>query len=72
MPNLNSAFQSITKSLILFVVVFASCKEEEPVDLRITTLTKEEVAIQAEVARNSVTPILVEGLKMEVWEQILW
>jgi len=49
------------------LLLLTSCKETEPIDLRITTLTKEELAIQAEVARNSVTPVLVEGLKMEVW-----
>ncbi|MFM7628483.1 MAG: hypothetical protein ACKO44_03120, partial [Algoriphagus sp.] len=48
-------------------VLLISCKKEEPVDLRITTLSKEEIALQAEAARKSVTPILAAGLKMEVW-----
>jgi putative membrane-bound dehydrogenase-like protein len=55
-------------TLLFFVLLgLSSCKKEAPADLRIITLTKEEIAIQAEAARNSVTPILAEGLKMEVW-----
>jgi putative heme-binding domain-containing protein len=67
MPKINSSPQFLGTLLILFVAVFIACKEKEPVDLRITTLTKEEIAIQAEAARNSVNPVLAEGLKMEVW-----
>ena len=67
MPKINPVFRILGVLLILFIAVISACKEKEPVDLRITTLTKEEIAIQAEAARNSVTPILVEGLKMEVW-----
>ena len=67
MPKINSSLQFLGILSILFFAVFSACKEKEPVDLRITTLTKEEIAIQAEAARNSVTPILAEGLKMEVW-----
>jgi len=67
MPKINSSLQFLGVFSILFIAVFSACKEKEPVDLRITTLTKEEIAIQAEAARNSITPILAEGLKMEVW-----
>ena len=67
MPKINPVLQFLGTLSILFLTVFSACKEKEPVDLRITTLTKEEIAIQAEAARNSVTPILAEGLKMEVW-----
>jgi len=67
MPKINSSLQFLGILSILFFAVFSACKEKEPVDLRITTLTKEEIAIQAEAARKSVTPILAEGLKMEVW-----
>ncbi len=67
MPKINSSLQFLGIFSILFIAVISACKEKEPVDLRITTLTKEEIAIQAEAARNSVTPILAEGLKMEVW-----
>ncbi len=67
MPKINPVLQFLGTFSILFLTVFSACKEKEPVDLRITTLTKEEIAIQAEAARNSVTPILAEGLKMEVW-----
>jgi quinoprotein glucose dehydrogenase len=49
------------------IVLIASCKKSEPVDLRITTLTKEEILPQAEAAKNSVNPILAEGLKLSVW-----
>lgn len=67
MPKINSVLQFLGTLSILFLTLFSACKEKEPVDLRITTLTKEEIAIQAEAARNSVTPVLAEGLKMEVW-----
>ncbi|WP_026970087.1 HEAT repeat domain-containing protein [Algoriphagus terrigena] len=49
------------------LVGFSSCKKEEPIDLRIKTLTKEEIAVQADAARKSVSPQLAEGLKLEVW-----
>ena len=68
MPKINPVLQILGVFSILFIAVISACKEKEPVDLRITTLTKEEIAIQAEAARNSVTPILAEGLKLEVWE----
>ncbi|MEY3644176.1 MAG: hypothetical protein RLZZ207_871 [Bacteroidota bacterium] len=67
MPKINSVLQFIGILSILSLTIISACKEKEPIDLRITTLTKEEVAIQAEAARNSVSPILAEGLKMEVW-----
>jgi quinoprotein glucose dehydrogenase len=67
MPKINSSLQFLGIFSVLFIAVISACKEKEPVDLRITTLTKEEIAIQAEAARNSVTPILAEGLKLEVW-----
>ena len=67
MPKINPVLQFLGTLSILLLLVFSACKEKEPVDLRITTLTKEEIAIQAEAARNSVTPVLAEGLKMEVW-----
>ena len=67
MLKINPVLQFLGTLSILFLTVFSACKEKEPVDLRITTLTKEEIAIQAEAARNSVTPILAEGLKIEVW-----
>lgn len=61
-------YQPIKQVLFLVTLgLLVSCKKEEPVDLRITTLTKEEIAPQAEAARNSVTPVLAEGLKLEVW-----
>ena len=62
--NFSRLFFHFSFSLLL---LFSSCKKTEPINLRITTLTQEELAIQAEVAKNSVTPVLVEGLKMEVW-----
>lgn len=65
---LKSHYQPIKKLIFLASLgLLLSCKKEEPVDLRITTLTKEEIATQAEAARNSVTPVLAEGLKLEVW-----
>lgn len=67
MPKINPVLQILGVFSILFIAVISACKEKESVDLRITTLTKEEIAIQAEAARNSVTPVLAEGLKIEVW-----
>jgi putative membrane-bound dehydrogenase-like protein len=67
MHKINPVLQFLGTLSILFLTVFSACKEKEPIDLRITTLTKEEIAIQAEAARNSVTPVLSEGLKLEVW-----
>ena len=67
MPKISPLFQTLGFLSILFLTVISACKEKEPVDLRITTLSKEELAIQVEVAKNSVTPTMVEGLKMEVW-----
>ncbi len=65
----NTHYRPIFKSalLILFAGILFSCKKEEPVDLRIITLTKEEISVQAEAARNSVSPVLAENLKLEVW-----
>ncbi len=67
MPKINPVLQILGTFLILFLTVISACKEKEPVDLRIITLTKEQIALQAEAARNSITPVLAEGLKMEVW-----
>jgi hypothetical protein len=66
---LKTHYQPILKSTLLLASMglILSCKKEEPIDLRITTLSKEEIAVQAEAARNSVTPVLAEGLKLEVW-----
>ena len=65
---LKTHYRPIKKVIFLASLgLLISCKKEEPVDLRITTLTKEEIAPQAEAARNSVTPVLAEGLKLEVW-----
>ena len=66
---LKTHYQPIFKSTLLLASlgILLSCKKEEPIDLRITTLSKEEIAVQAEAARNSVTPVLAEGLKLEVW-----
>lgn len=61
------------KPILLGTFVFStltaiySCKEPEPVDLEILTLTPEEIAPQAEAARNSISPVLAEGLKMDLW-----
>jgi quinoprotein glucose dehydrogenase len=44
-----------------------SCNNEGPVDLRIKTLSKDEIAVQAEAARKSISPQLAEGLKLDVW-----
>ncbi len=58
----------LVSSLVLaHLCLFSSCKKEEPVDLRIKTLSKEEIAVQAEAATKSVSPQLKEGLKLEVW-----
>ena len=54
-------------AILLSGLALFSCKKEEPVDLRILTLSKEEIATQADVARKSISPQLAEGLKLEVW-----
>ena len=62
-------FKPILLSTFVFSTLTAiySCKEPEPVDLEILTLTPEEIAPQAEAARNSISPVLAEGLKMDLW-----
>ncbi|MDA0315598.1 MAG: HEAT repeat domain-containing protein [Bacteroidetes bacterium] len=67
MLNINPNLQIFGTLSIFLLTVILSCKEKEPVDLRILTLSKEELAKQVAVAKNSVNPTLVEGLKMEVW-----
>lgn len=66
---LKTQFKPILASALLAsgLACFTSCKKEEPVDLRISTLTKEEIAVQLEVASKSISPQLKEGLKLEVW-----
>jgi quinoprotein glucose dehydrogenase len=49
------------------LTMVSSCKEAEPVDLRIKTLTKEEITPLAEAAVKSINPVLVDGLKLSVW-----
>ena len=49
------------------IAAFSSCKKEDPIDLRIKTLSKEEIAVQVDAANKSVSPELAEGLKLEVW-----
>lgn len=46
---------------------FTACKKSEPVDLRIKTLTIEEITPLAEAAVKSINPILADGLKLSVW-----
>jgi len=53
--------------VLVFLALFSSCREEAPVDLRITTLSKDSIAEQVEAAKKSVSPELFEGLKLEVW-----
>ncbi|TDQ19215.1 putative heme-binding domain-containing protein [Algoriphagus boseongensis] len=52
---------------LAFSLLLIACKKEEPFDLRIHTLTKEEIAPLVEVAKNSINPTLAEGLKLEIW-----
>ncbi len=69
----NSMLNSQNKPILirtLFLASFAafsSCKKDDPVDLRIKTLSTEEIAVQVEAAKKSVSPELAEGLKLEVW-----
>lgn len=46
---------------------FTACNKSEPVDLRIKTLTKEEITPLAEAAVKSINPIIADGLKLSVW-----
>lgn len=45
----------------------SSCKKQEPVDLRIKTLTKEEIFPLAEAAVKSINPLVMDGLTLSVW-----
>ncbi|WP_111669897.1 HEAT repeat domain-containing protein [Algoriphagus litoralis] len=49
------------------LTLVSSCKESKPVDLRIKTLTKEEITPLAEAAVKSINPVLVDGLQLSVW-----
>lgn len=52
--------------LIGSFILFA-CQKNEPVDLRIKSLSKEEIQIQVAAAKTQVSPNLKEGLKLDVW-----
>ncbi|MDE0561417.1 HEAT repeat domain-containing protein [Algoriphagus sp. NF] len=52
--------------LIGSFILFA-CQKNEPVDLRIKSLSKEEIQSQAAAAKTQVSPNLKEGLKLDVW-----
>lgn len=51
---------------IVCLTVF-SCQKKEPIDLRIKTLSKEEIQTQVAAAKTQVSPVLKEGLKLDVW-----
>ncbi len=55
--------------LFLFLVGFTtfSCKEKEVVDLRIKSLSQEDVLKQVATIEAAVTPTLAEGLKLSLW-----
>jgi quinoprotein glucose dehydrogenase len=67
MPKPKSQTRLFVPLAIATTLLAVSCKKEEPVDLRIKTYTKEELLPQLEAAKNSINPILVDGLKLEVW-----
>lgn len=52
--------------LIGSFILFA-CQKNEPVDLRIKSLSKEEIQSQVAAAKTQVSPNLKEGLKLDVW-----
>jgi quinoprotein glucose dehydrogenase len=64
-PNFKPIFLGSLSLLALGAMY--SCKEPESVDLQIITLTPEEIAPQAEAARNSINPVMTEGLRMDLW-----
>ncbi|WP_289029608.1 HEAT repeat domain-containing protein [uncultured Algoriphagus sp.] len=59
---LNKLSIPLIGSFILF-----ACQKNEPVDLRIKSLSKEEIQSQAAAAKTQVSPNLKEGLKLDVW-----
>ena len=67
MTKLSSPTKLLAFLTLGVIPLVLSCKKEEPVDLRIKTFTKEEIQPLVEVAKNSINPILAEGLKMEIW-----
>jgi quinoprotein glucose dehydrogenase len=58
---------ALTTTIFACLIAFSSCKKDEPIDLRIKTLSKDEIAVQLEVAQKSISPQLKEGLKLDVW-----
>ncbi|WP_026952689.1 HEAT repeat domain-containing protein [Algoriphagus mannitolivorans] len=67
MTKINSQTRLLaTLAIGAFPLIF-SCTKKEPVDLRIKTLTKEQIQPLVEVAQNSINPVLAEGLKLEIW-----
>lgn len=54
-------------SIILTFFFFYSCKQEEPVDLRIKQLDHEVVKSMAAEIEASTNPTLKEGLNMSIW-----
>ncbi|GMQ27597.1 HEAT repeat domain-containing protein [Algoriphagus confluentis] len=67
MPKAYFPFRfSFFPPLVVLLILF-SCKKQEEVDLRIQTLTKDQILPLVESAKTSVNPILTEGLKLEVW-----
>jgi putative heme-binding domain-containing protein len=58
--------KTLSVSLIGSFILFA-CQKNEPVDLRIKSLSKEEIQSQVAAAKTQVSPNLKEGLKLDVW-----
>jgi putative heme-binding domain-containing protein len=58
--------KTLSISLIGSFILFA-CQKNEPVDLRIKSLSKEEIQSQVAAAKTQVSPNLKEGLKLDVW-----
>ncbi len=63
-----SSFKSrVTATLGVASLLFAFSCQQEPVDLRIKTLPKEEIDQQVKAVESQVNPILAEGLKLSLW-----
>jgi len=47
--------------------ILLACDKKEPVDLRIKSLSKQEIQNQVAAAKTQVSPSLKDGLKLDVW-----
>ncbi|WP_192349811.1 HEAT repeat domain-containing protein [Algoriphagus sp. Y33] len=64
-PKIKQCYVKII--LAAAIPLLISCSENEPVDLRERTLTKEEIAPMVQAAEAGINPTLSPGLKLSLW-----